>query len=228
MSYQPVPALGKDWLTPFFDMLLAVVGLGDAFKERVLEKARIQPDERLLDVGCGTATLLLAAKSRYPTLSAIGMDSDERVLALARKKIQKKGLEVEVMLARAEALPFDSSSFDVIVSTLIFHHLPTEIKKQAMREIHRVLRPGGRFLLADFAKPQGLVLTIVFAVATLMGSDEIRYLQDNKAGKLPLFLEEAGFVVQELLPRYKGVQFLLATKEAAGTCRHKVLHTSLL
>ncbi len=214
MSYQPVPALGKDWLTPFFDMLLAVVGLGDAFKERVLEKARIQPDERLLDVGCGTATLLLAAKSRYPTLSAIGIDSDERVLALARKKIQRKGLEVEVMQARAEALPFDSSSFDVVVSTLIFHHLPTEIKKQAMREIHRVLRSGGRFLLADFAKPQGLVLTVVFAFATLMGSDEIQYLQDNKAGKPPLFLEEAGFAVQELLPRYKGVQFLLATKEA--------------
>ncbi len=212
MSYQPVPALGKDWLTPFFDMLLAVVGLGDAFKERVLEKARIQPDERLLDVGCGTATLLLAAKLRYPTLSAIGIDSDERALALARKKIQRKGLEVEVMQARAEALPFDSSSFDVVVSTLIFHHLPTEIKKQAMREIHRVLRSGGRFLLADFAKPQGLVLTVVFAFATLIRSDEIQYLQDNKAGKLPLFLEEAGFAVQELLPRYKGVQFLLATK----------------
>ncbi len=81
-----------------------------------------------------------------------------------------------------------------------------------MREIHRVLRSGGRFLLADFGKSQGLVLTIVFAFATLIGSDEIRYLQDNKAGKLPLFLEEAGFAVQELLPRYKGVQFLLATK----------------
>lgn len=68
MSYQPVPALGKDWLTPFFDLLLAVVGLGDAFKERVLEKACMQPNEHVLDVGCGTATLLLAAKSRYPTL----------------------------------------------------------------------------------------------------------------------------------------------------------------
>jgi ubiquinone/menaquinone biosynthesis C-methylase UbiE len=105
------------------------------------------------------------------------------------------------MQARAEALPFDPSSFDIVVSTLIFHHLPTEIKKQAMRETHRVLRTGGRFLLADFAKPQGLVLTVVFAFATLIGSDEIKYLQDNKTGKLPLFLEEAGFAVQELPPR---------------------------
>ncbi len=104
MSYQPVPALGKAWLTPFFDMLLAVIGLGGSFKERVLEKALIQPHEHLLDVGCGTATLLLAAKSRYPTLSSIGIDSDEHVLALARKKIQKKGLEVEVMQAHAEDL----------------------------------------------------------------------------------------------------------------------------
>ena len=66
MSYQPVPALGKDWLTPFFDMLLAVVGLGDSFKERVLEKARIQPNEHVLDVGCGTAPLVLATWASVP------------------------------------------------------------------------------------------------------------------------------------------------------------------
>jgi len=84
-----------------------------------------------------------------------------------------------------------------------------------MTEIHRALKPGGRFLLADFGRPEGLLLKTFFALGVLLQSDEARYLQDNQAGRLPLFLEEAGFAVQELPPRYRGVQFLLATKQEA-------------
>ena len=214
MSYKSVPALGKDWLTPFFDTLLAVVGLGTPLTERVIERAHIQDGEHLLDVGCGTATLLIVVKSRYPSAQVVGVDPDERALAIARKKIAQYQLEVEVMQARAEHLSFPTSSFDLVMSTLVFHHLPTEIKQQAMQEIYRVLMPGGRFLLADLGKPEGLALRAFFALGALAQADEARYIQDNKAGKLPLFLKEVGFAVQELLPRYKGVQFLLATKDA--------------
>ena len=146
MNYKPVPALGKDRLTPFFDFLIEVVGLGTSFKKKVLERTQLKNGERLLDVGCGTATLLIAAKSRYPDSQVIGIDADDRVLDIARKKIQDNNLEVEVVQARAEQLPFPSSSFDAVVSTLIFHHLPTEMKQLAMIEIYRVLRRDGRFL----------------------------------------------------------------------------------
>jgi len=215
MSYKPVPALGKEWLTPFFDVLLAIVGLGGPLTERVIEGAHIQDGERVLDVGCGTATLLIAAKSRSPLAQLVGVDPDERALAIAREKIAQHQVEVEVVQAGAEHLPFPTSSFDLVMSTLVFHHLPTEIKQRAMQEIFRVLTPGGRFLLADFGKPEGLLLRIFFALGALVQADEARYIQDNKAGQLPLFLEEAGFAVQELPPRYKGIQFLLATKDAA-------------
>ncbi len=214
MSYQPVPALGKDWLTPFFDVLLAMVGLGKALTARVLERADIQDGERVLDVGCGTATLLIAAKSRSPLAQMVGVDTDERVLQIARKKIVQHQVEVEVEQAGAEQLPFPPASFEVVMSSLVFHHLPTEIKHQAMHEIYRVLTPGGRFLLADFGKPQGVLLSTFFALGRLVQADEARYIQDNKAGKLPVFLKEVGFAVQELPPSYRGVQFLLATKDA--------------
>jgi ubiquinone/menaquinone biosynthesis C-methylase UbiE len=173
----------------------------------------LQNGERLLDVGCGTATLLIAAKSHNPDSQVFGIDADERVLDIARKKIQKSKVEVEVMHARAEDLPFESSSFDVVVSTLIFHHLPTEIKKLAMREIHRVLKQRGRFLLADIGRPEGILLRTFFALGEMVRSDEAKYLRDNKEGKLLLFLEEAGFEVTEVRPRYKGIPFLLATKK---------------
>ena len=221
MSYQPVPALGKDWLTPLFDVLLAVVGLGTPLTERVIERVRIQEGERVLDVGCGTGTLLIAAKSRSPLAQLVGVDTDERVLAIARKKIAQHKIEAEVAQAGAEHLPFPTSSFDIVMSTLVFHHLPTEIKQRAMREIYRVLTPDGRFLLADLGKPGGVLLRISFALGRLVQADEARYIQDNQAGKLPLFLKEAGFAVQELLPRYRGVQFLLATKDAGVQERGK-------
>src|SRR6266567_8842308 len=191
MSYKSVPALGKDWLTPFFDTLLAVVGLGTPLTERVIERAHIQDGEHLLDVGCGTATLLIVVKSRYPSAQVVGADTDERALAIARKKIAQYQLEVEVMQAGAEYLPFPTSSFNIVMSTLVFHHLPTEIKQRAMQEISRVLAPDGRFLLADFGKPEGVLLRIFFALGALVQADEARYIQDNQAGKLPLFLKEA-------------------------------------
>ena len=221
MSYKSVPALGKDWLTPFFDLLLEMVGLGRVLATRVLERADIQDGERVLDVGCGTATLLIAAKTGAPGTQMVGVDMDERVLQIARKKIAQHQVEVEVVQAGAEHLPFPPASFDVVTSTLVFHHLPTEIKHQAMQEIYRVLTPDGRFLLADFGRPEGLLLSSFFALGGLVQADEARYIQDNKEGKLPRFLKEAGFAVQELPPRYRGVQFLLATKDAGVQERGK-------
>ena len=83
-----------------------------------------------------------------------------------------------------------------------------------MQEIYRILRQNGRFVLADLGKPEGILLNTFFALGAMIQSDEAKYIQDNKEGKLPLFLQEVGFAVQELRPRYKGVQFLLATKDA--------------
>lgn len=212
MNYTPIPALGKNILTPFFDALVEIVGLGTSFKKKVVERANLQIGERLLDVGCGTATLLLAAKSRYPSIEAVGIDVDDRVLDIARKKIAKNKLQIEVVQARAENLPFPPASFDVVTSTLIFHHLPTEIKKLAMQEIHRVLKPGGRFLLVDFGKPEGILLKAFFTLGALLRSDEVKYLQDNREGRLPRFLQEIGFEVREVSTRHGSIPFLLATK----------------
>src|SRR5712691_2379119 len=117
MSYQPVPALGKDWLTPFYDVLIAMLGWGPQLTENMLERADILDGERVLDVGCATATLLIAAKARYPTAHLVGVDPDERALQIARKKIARQRVEVEVVHARAENLPFQPSSFDLVMSS---------------------------------------------------------------------------------------------------------------
>jgi ubiquinone/menaquinone biosynthesis C-methylase UbiE len=118
--------------------------------------------------------------------------------------------------ASAEQLPFPPMSFDVVVSTLVFHHLPMEIKRRAIAEIARVLTAEGRFLLADVGPVTTLPFKVLTALlltgATLVQLKEIRYTRENMQGILPLFLKEAGFTVREPVPRYRGIHLLLATK----------------
>ncbi len=213
-----IPALSTDWLTPFYDRVIETTGWGRALKRRVLEEIHLTAGERLLDIGCGTGTLLLEAVRETPGAHLTGIDPDPQILSLAQRKLQ--AYQIELVQASAEELPFPPMSFDVVVSTLVFHHLPLESKRQAIAEIARVLTAEGRFLLADvgpattlpFKVLTALLLTVATPVATLVQSKEIRYARENLQGVLPLFLKEAGFTVREPVSRYRGIHLLLATK----------------
>lgn len=210
MSYKIIPAFSFDFLTPFYDPITELLGFGGSFKRNLVRKLNLQNGESLLDVGCGTGSLLLPAKHSNPKSRVVGIDPDQRVLDIAKRKIQRAELDIELTRAFGEDLPFEDSSFDVVVSALVYHHLPTVIKRKAMSEVYRVLKKGGRFLLADLGKPENTFWRIVLSLESIF--EEAEYVRDNLDGKLPLFLEEAGFRVEEMLPKYRGVQFLLARK----------------
>jgi len=147
MTY--VPAAGRDWLLPLYDPLTALLGVR-RFHARLVQQAVIQPQCRVLEIGCGTGNLALLAKRLHPAAEVIGTDPDPRALARGRRKAERAGLSVRFDLAYAEALPFDDGSFDRVLSALMLHHLHAEVKGAALREVRRVLRPGGTLHLADF------------------------------------------------------------------------------
>jgi len=120
----------------------------------ILARAGVARGDRVLDVGTGPGYLALAASRLVaPGGTAIGIDASPEMIARARTRAERAHSEAEYRVATAEALPFEDDSFDVVVSRLVFHHLPGDVKRQALTEMLRVLRPGGRLLIVDFASP---------------------------------------------------------------------------
>jgi len=141
------------WAFPY-DLLLWFISFGreQKFRGKALDLAELKPGESVLDVGCGTGTLAIAAKRRVgPGGSVSGIDASPEMIARAEKKARKAGTEVRFKNALAEALPFSPAQFDVVLSTVMLHHLPRKVQQQCALEIRRVLKPGGRVLAIDFA-----------------------------------------------------------------------------
>jgi ubiquinone/menaquinone biosynthesis C-methylase UbiE len=147
----------------FYDFLAWAMMLGreGAFRDKVLDLAHIKAGESVLDVGCGTGTLAIAAKRRVGRTGEVyGIDASPEMIARASKKARKAGLDVVFKNDAIEALPFPEAQFDAVLSTLMFHHLPRKLREQGIREIRRVLKPGGRALVVDFGgteRQRGLV-----------------------------------------------------------------------
>lgn len=130
-------------------------GKGRALRQRTATLARLQPGEQVLDVGCGTGTLALEVARFVGTTGRVcGIDPSAEQIGRARAKATRHHLPVEFQTGVIEQLAFPDQSFDVVFSTLMMHHLPQPLKRQGLAEIARVLKPGGRLVIADFTRKQ--------------------------------------------------------------------------
>jgi ubiquinone/menaquinone biosynthesis C-methylase UbiE len=195
-----VPALSFDWLTPFYDPLVALTLREAKLKGRLIDQASIAAGHDVLDVGCGTGTLAILVKTRVPGARVVGLDGDPKVLAIARDKIARAGVEIEVRAGLANEAPtFAPASFDRILTSLVLHHLTTEQRRSALAAMHRWLRPGGELHVLDFG-PQASWLFQLLARGVTWLDGEMR-VRDNLVGRLPERMREAGFARADELGR---------------------------
>ena len=136
----------------FYDLMVGVLTLGrqGTFRSQTLDCAALVPGERVLDVGTGTGTLAIAATTRVPNLAISGVDPSANMVQKAREKAAKANANVSFDVGVIEAIDLPNDSVDVVLSSLMLHHLPPDVKTKGLSEVRRVLRTGGRFVVADF------------------------------------------------------------------------------
>ena len=130
-------------------------GREQAFRAEQLDIAGVGEGQAVLDVGCGTGTLAIAAARRVgPHGSVIGVDPSPEMVARATGKARRARVAATFRAGAAQALPVADGAIDVVLCTLVLHQLPGEGLHAAFAEFHRVLKPDGRLLVVDIGGPQ--------------------------------------------------------------------------
>jgi ubiquinone/menaquinone biosynthesis C-methylase UbiE len=145
-----IPAASHDWLLPFYDPFVKLLGAEGA-RKKLLDQAAIQPGFRILDVGCGTGSFAILIKRLHPAVDVTGLDPDPKALVRAKRKAEHDSISIRLNQGFADELPYKNRTFDRVFSTFMFHHIPVDKKEKVLHEIRRVLIPGGHLHMLDFA-----------------------------------------------------------------------------
>ncbi|MCE5291266.1 MAG: class I SAM-dependent methyltransferase [Nocardiaceae bacterium] len=144
-THDYLPAAGHDAFLPFYDLLTKLLGVGRLHRE-LIEQANFSDRLAVLEIGCGTGNLSVAAKRSAPSIDLTGTDPDPRALERARKKAS----DITFETAYAQSLPYPTATFDRALSSLTIHHIPEQARPDVFAEVFRVLKPGGSFHIVDF------------------------------------------------------------------------------
>ena len=182
-----LPAAGRDVFLPLYDPLVNLMGFGRAGQE-LISQANIKPGQHVLDLGCGTGTLLVMLKRQHADVQVVGLDPDPKALQRAHTKTARASVSVQLDQGFADALPYEKATFDRVLSSFMFHHLEEAERERASREVLRVLKPGGSFHLLDFVTKDG---ASGFVERLIAGHALMRTNLDERLLRL---MNRAGFV----------------------------------
>jgi ubiquinone/menaquinone biosynthesis C-methylase UbiE len=204
-----------------YDLLVWLFTLGAErrFRRKLLALARLQAGETVLDIGCGTGTLAIEAKRAVGVGGVVhGVDASPEMIARAQYKARRAKTDVRFVESSAQKLPLGDGAADVVLSTLMLHHLPKSARPAIAREIKRVLKPGGRVLAIDFAKPAA-------GKPSLM--DKFHRHGFIKLEDFIAELEEAGLgVVESAQVGERNLHYVLASPSAAGPGDARLGHST--
>lgn len=145
-----LPAASLDLFLPAYDPIMRLLGFTRALRPLV-EQAELRSDHTVLDIGCGTGALALLIKDMHPDVAVTAIDPDPRALARAERKARQAGVAIRFDRGFGDALPYPDQAFDRVFSSMMLHHVPRAEKQGLLSEVRRVLKPGGRLELLDFA-----------------------------------------------------------------------------
>ena len=155
-------------------------------RQGLIDAVRVKP-RRIIDLGCGTGSTTLMLKQAFPEAEVVGLDLSPYMLVVADMKAQKAGLKIQWLHSSAESVAFPDASFDLVVSSLLFHETPPAVSRAILRESFRLLKVGGQVAILDGNQKtlrQTEWLTDLF---------EEPYVKSYAAGSLDAWAGAAGF-----------------------------------
>lgn len=188
------PAAGHHWLTPLYDFGVAALTRERRWRNALVAQVRPRAGEVIVDIGCGTGSLLVRLGNAAPSARLIGIDPDPAVVARARKKVAAAGVtaELHIGFARQAAELLAGPPPTKVVSSLVFHQVPMKEKVAALAAIHAALGAGGEVHVADYGLQRTPLMRGLFR-AIIQNLDGHANTQPNADGILPELMHTAGF-----------------------------------
>lgn len=143
-------------MVPSYDSYMRKITFG---RERILREmtvslAQVKPGDSILEVGCGTGTLTLAAKQKAGLLGKVfGIDVIPGMIELSQRKAAQANEDITFQLGSIDDIPFSENLFDVVMCSFMIFHMSEDTRRKGIAEIYRVLKPNGRLLVLDLALP---------------------------------------------------------------------------
>lgn len=196
ISFEPsnkeayIPALGYHWLTNYYDTVVKLAIPENKIRNLLIDKLSIREDEKVLEFGCGTASNLILASKKHALACFYGLDIDDKILKLAQNKIQSTD-NIQLHLYKGLNFPYGENTFDKIFTSFVFHLLTKETKINTLHQMRRVLKPGGKIIIADWGKAKNDFMRIAFGVVQLF--DKWGTSKENAKGLIPVYMSDAGF-----------------------------------
>lgn len=218
------PAAGNPKYTKYYDTIIALLTREDRWRSAVIAQLEPAPGDTIVDIGCGTGSLVIRMKRHQPGARVIGVDPDPEVLAIARDKARRAGVEVEFVQGMGDkAVELVGPGTAVkVVSSLVLHQCPVPMKAAIIGNMFTLLRPGGTLVIADFGVQRGALMRLGFRMI-VQAADGKRDTQPNADGILPGLIEQAGFAdvaeVSVIKTASGSISVYRATRPAAAESR---------
>lgn len=135
-------------------MVLMTFGKDKKLRDDTIKLARIKPGDSILEIGCGTGSLTIAAKEHVgPSGKVAGIDIAPEMVTVASRKATRKSVDVSFQVGSIEQIPFPENHFDVVLCSFMIFHMPEDVRRKGFPEIYRVLKSGGHVFILDGILP---------------------------------------------------------------------------